>query len=167
VPYDYNLEKSFERRGKMHDFTPGPGRILFLTEVAEEYSANVADPHEKELYACILSSGEPLTEWVGWFAFLRHTTALSAYCLRTGMGNVCQHKIQRDNIRGTMMPPEVASLFKDGMMDFEVLHTGYRDAMQNYTDSIVVFFNNDESWKRIFERKLDDRMPDTFTRIVA
>ena len=108
-----------------------------------------------------------MTEWVGWFAFLRHTKNLTAYCLRTGDGNICQHTIQRDKIKGTMIPPEVASLFKRGMMDFEVLHTGYRDAMQNYTDSIVVFFNDDESWKRIFERKLDDRMSDTFTRIVT
>lgn len=166
VPYDYNLEKSFEKRGQRLDFTPGPGRILYLTKVAEEYSSQVEDD-EKELYSCILSSGEPLTEWVGWFAFLRHTKNLSAYCLRTGDGNICQHRIQRSNIKGTMIPPEVASLFKSGMMDFEVLHTGYRDAMQNYTDSIVVFFNNDESWKKIFERKLDERMSDTFTQIVT
>lgn len=166
IPHDYDLEKTFKKRKQRNDFTPGPGRILFLTEVAEKYSGHVEDA-EKELYSCILSSGEPLTEWVGWFAFLRHTKNLSAYCLRTGDGNICQHRIQRSNIKGTMIPPEVASLFKSGMMDFEVLHTGYRDAMQSYTDSIVVFFNNDESWKRIFERKLYERMSDTFTRIVT
>lgn len=166
IPHDYKLKESFKKREQRHDFTPGPGRILYLTEVAEEYSSQVEDD-EKELYSCILSSGEPLTEWVGWFAFLRYAPHISAYCLRTGSGNICQHQIQRSNIKGTMIPPEVASLFKSGMMDFEVLHTGYRDAMQNYTDSIVVFFNNDESWKRIFERKLDERMSDTFTRIVT
>jgi hypothetical protein len=65
-----------------------------------------------------------------------------------------------------MMPPEVASLFKSGMMDFEVLHTGYKGAMHNYTDSIIVFFNDDKSWEKSLERKLDDRMLDAFTRIV-
>ena len=144
--------------------SPGPGRILLLTEVAEEYSGNVKDS-EKELYSCILSSGEPLTEWAGWFAFLRHASKLKAYCLRTGSGNICRHQIQRANIKGTMIPAEVASLFKRGMMDLEVLHTGYRDAMHNYTDSIIVFFNEDESWERIVKRKLEDRMTDTFVRI--
>ena len=166
IPHDYDLEKSYRKRKQRNDFTPGPGRILFLTEVAEKYSALVGDA-EKELYGCLLSSGEPLTEWVGWFAFLRYAPGISAYCLRTGSGNVCQHHIQRANIKGTMMPPEVASLFKSGMMDFEVLHTGYRSAMHNYTDSIVVFFNDDKSWEKSLERKLDDRMLDTFTRIVA
>lgn len=164
IPSDYDLAKSFEKRKQRHDFTPGPGRILFLTEVAEEYSHRVEDS-EKELYSCILSSGEPLTEWVGWFAFLRHVSHISAYCLRTGSGKICQHQIQRANIKGTMIPPEVASLFKSGMMDFEVLHTGYRGAMHNYTDSIVVFFNEDKRWKKIVERKLEDRMPDTFVKI--
>ena len=166
IPHDYDLEKSYRKRKQRNDFTPGPGRILFLTEVAEKYSALVEDT-EKEIYGCLLSSGEPLTEWVGWFAFLRYAPGISAYCLRTGSGNVCQHHIQRANIKGTMMPPEVASLFKSGMMDFEVLHTGYKGAMHNYTDSIVVFFNDDKSWEKSFERKLDDRMLDTFTRIVA
>lgn len=164
LPYDYNLKKSFEKRKQRHDFTPGPGRILFLTEVAEKYSDGVED-NEKELYTCILSSGEPLTEWVGWFAFLRHAPRISAYCLRTGSGKACQHQIQRADIKGTMIPLEVASLFKSGMMDFEVLHTGYRGAMSNYTDSIVVFFNEDESWERVVDRKLEERMPDAFVRI--
>jgi hypothetical protein len=166
IPHDYDLEKSYRKRKQRNDFTPGPGRILFLTEVAEKYSDRVEDA-EKELYGCLLSSGEPLTEWVGWFAFLRYAPGISAYCLRTGSGNVCQHHIQRANIKGTMMPSEVASLFKSGMMDFEVLHTGYRSAMHNYTDSIVVFFNDDRSWKKNLVGKLDDRMLDTFTRIVT
>lgn len=164
IPHDYDLEGSFKKREQRHDFTPGPGRILYLTEVAEKYSVRVKDD-ENELYSCILSSGEPLTEWVGWFAFLRHASKISAYCLRTGSGNICQHQIQRSNIKGTMMPPEVSSLFKSGMMDFEVLHTGYRGAMSNYTDSIVVFFDEDESWKRIIKRKLEDRMTEGFVRI--
>lgn len=164
IPHDYDLEGSFKKREQRHDFTPGPGRILYLTKVAEEYSSDIKED-EMELYSCILSSGEPLTEWVGWFAFLRHAPHMSAYCLRTGSGNVCQHQIQRSNIKGTMIPPEVASLFKSGMMDFEVLHTGYRGAMHNYTDSIVVFFNEDESWRRVVDRKLEERMTDTFVRI--
>lgn len=165
IPADYDLKQSFKKRKQRNDFTPGPGRILFLTTIAEECSTGKED-EQKELYSCILSSGEPLTEWAGWFAFLQHSNRkFRAYCLRTGSGNVCQHQIQRDNIKGTMLPTEVGSLFKSGMMDFEVLHTGYRGAMHNYTDSIVVFFDNDKSWNNITKRKLDERMPDVFVKI--
>ncbi|MBM2833878.1 MAG: hypothetical protein HW406_1039 [Candidatus Brocadiaceae bacterium] len=166
IPHDYDLEKSFGKRRERHDFTPGPGRILFLTDVAIKYSDKVKKSSgEKELYSCILSSGEPITEWVGWFAFLRHTPHFSAYCLRTGNNNVCQHQIQRDRVKGTMMPHEIASLFKGKMIDFEVLHTGYRDAMQNYTDSIVVFFKDDKSWEKLVDRKLDESMWEQFVEI--
>lgn len=166
IPHDYDLKKSFGKRRERHDFTPGPGRILFLTDVANKYSNKVGiSGGEKELYSCILSSGEPITEWVGWFAFLRHTPHLSAYCLRTGNNNVCQHQIQRDRVKGTMMPHEIASLFKGKMIDFEVLHTGYRDAMQNYTDSIVVFFKDNKSWEKLVDRKLDESMWEQFVEI--
>jgi len=167
IPYDYDLKESFNKRRQRNDFTPGPGRILFLTNVADDYSAGVDDINEKELYSCILSSGEPLTEWVGWFAYLRHVPQLIGYCLRSGSGNICNHQAKRANIKGTMIPSEVASLFKRGMIDFEVLHTGYRGSMHNYTDSIVLFFQDDESWKKIIERKLDDRIPELFVKIEA
>lgn len=169
IPDTYDLEKSFEKRKQRNDFTPGPGRILYLTEVAEKYSSKVKDANQEELYSCILSSGEPITEWVGWLAFLRHVPHLSIFCLRTEDGNVCHHQIQRDKVRNTMMPQEVASLFKNGiktgMMDFEILHTGYKDAMQNYTDSIVVFFNTDESWTKLTNKRLDKKMLDLFVKI--
>jgi len=168
VPHDYDMRRSFKKRVQRNDFTPGPGRILFLTEIAEKYSQNVGDD-EKEIYSCIFSSGEPITEWVGWFAFLRHIQHISVYCLRPGNANICQHRIQRDDVKGTMRPQEIASMFKNGknigMMDFEVLHTGYKGAMHNYTDSIVVFFNTDKSWLKIVNRKLDERMPEEFVKI--
>jgi len=166
IPPNYELEKSFKKRCDRNDFTPGPGRILFLTEVADLYSAKIKEKDGKdEIYSCLLSSGEPLTEWVGWFAFLRHVPNLTAYCLRHGSDSICQHKIKRANIKGTMMPVEVASLFKSGTIDFEVLHTGYKEAMHNYTDSIVVFFKEDKSWKKLIERKLANKMPEVFVKI--
>jgi hypothetical protein len=149
----YDWEKSFDYRLKQGDFTPGPGRILFLARLPalERYETTSLDSQE---YACILSTGEPLTEWIGWFAFLRHATGLSAYCLRR-RGEIWGHSMHRHSTNDptSLLPDEICSIFRDGYMDLGVLHSAYAGKMRRYKDTILVAFDADDHWNKILRDK--------------
>lgn len=157
LPDNYDWMPSFNYRLMQKDFTPGPGRILFLTEchTTRQYeSGALRDPAHVNRYRCILSAGEPITEWVGWLAFLRHARGLSAYCLRErpqadeeiGV-KACPHRRYPDD-PATMMPEEQLSIFRDGYVDFGVLQTAYATEMRKYKDTLVVVFDEDPAWQQ-------------------
>lgn len=142
-----NWEASLEFRHKQNNFTPGPGRVLFLSDLpaADDY---YKETMEGKKYASILSAGEPLTEWIGWFAFLRHMKGLSVYCLRRkGMiSGRCPHKRDRNDIC-TLQPNEPISIFRKGFIDLEVLQTTYGSLVRSYCDTLLVAYDEDLRWR--------------------
>lgn len=155
-------EGSFQHRLEQHDFTPGPGRVLFLTNCAPAANYNEHSLNGSA-YRSILSAGEPFTEWIGWLAFLRHAPGLSAYCLRrTGeISGHCNHRRHADD-PATLLPDELASIFREGHLDLTVLHTVYGANMHRYNDTVCVMFDDDEDWKRSVKDKSGE---DLFIRI--
>jgi hypothetical protein len=160
IPNSYDWQESFDLRQQQNDFTPGPGRILFLT------SSPASDDYNKRAlgnnaYRCIMSSGEPLTEWMGWLAFLRHSTGISAFCLRkTGEGvSTCTHS--RDEDPTPHIPSEINSIFRDGHIDLGILPTAYGSKMRQYTDTLVVVYDEDEEWMQ----QLTENGHDVFIRV--
>jgi|GEM_PF-3265582 len=152
IPRSFNRSESFRLRAMQNDFTPGPGRILFMME-----SQALLKHEEKQLssraYGCILSAGEPLTEWVGWLAFLRHGRGkVSAYCLRRrdGKNKPCTHKFH-DNDPSPLLPQQVNSIFQDGRTDLLLLPAAYGRSMRDYHDTIVVAYDDDPDWKEILK----------------
>jgi len=146
MPWNYDIAKSFTFRSEQWDFTPGPGRVLFLldSDVVRDYEKQVL---EGKCYSMVISSGEPITEWIGWFAFLRHATSIKAYCLRSRTGDLlpCSHKGgETDDAVAT--PPEILSIFKKGYMDLFVLHASYGNTMQHYRDTLALIFDDDKDW---------------------
>jgi CheY-like chemotaxis protein len=157
---------SFSYRLSQNDFTPGPGRIVFMTDCTAlaEYEKRSLDGNG---YSSILSAGEPLTEWIGWFAFLRHARGISAYCLRKrgeGAGQ-CKHRHDHRNDPANLLPDRVASIFHEGYMDMGVLHTAYGREMRRYHDTILVAFDADEQWNRVVRDVSDTGRADVFVRI--
>lgn len=146
LPWHYDVSESFASRVDQWDFTPGPGRVLYLldSEIVREYDA---ERLEGRGYAMIISAGEPITEWIGWFAFLRHAPAIKAYCLRSRKGETlpCSHKGSEADV-AVATPPEILSIFKKGYMDLFVLHASYGTTMQHYRDTLALIFNDDEDW---------------------
>ncbi len=136
-------KKSHAYRINQHNFTPGPGRILFIihNDSKKEYEKESLDGN---VYKNILSAGEVLTEWIGWFAFLRHEEHLEAYCLRdtTGTKDLAPDKYKSDD-PSTMLPPELNSMFRDGYIDIGILHSAYGRKMRQYRDTILVCHKND------------------------
>jgi len=146
LPWSYDIAGSFGYRADQWDFTPGPGRVLFLLDsnTVRNYEERLLDGRS---YAAVISSGEPITEWIGWFAFLRHAPGIGAYCLRSRKGDLlpCSHK-GSDTDAGVATPPEILSIFKNGYMDLFVLHASYGTSMQQYRDTLALIFNDDEDW---------------------
>lgn len=163
LPLTYDWKDSFDYRFKQGDFTPGPGRVLFLTncESLEKYEKEALGG---DSYRCILSAGEPLTEWIGWFAFLRHSKGISAYCLRRkgSIKGECEHRKDKERDPSTLLPDELASIFRDGYMDIGVLHTAYGQRMSLYKDTVLVVFDEDAEWKQILKSPQGE---DNFIRI--
>lgn len=152
LPVTYNWKDSFDYRFQQGDFTPGPGRVLFLSN-CDPLSRYEQESLGGDSYRCILSAGEPLTEWIGWFAFLRHAKGISAYCLRR-KGSVrgeCEHRKDTQRDPSTLLPDELASIFRDGYMDIGVLHTAYGLRMSLYKDTILVAFDGDDEWNQILK----------------
>lgn len=149
LPADCSWSDAIQRRYEQGDFTPGPGRILFLSDC--ESSRAYYETHLDGLrYECICSSGEPLTEWMGWFAFLRFVPEVSAYCLRTRItrGSVSPVSDRRkDDDPGSMLPEESLSIFREGYLDLGVLHASYGARMRQYTDSFIVVRDADRAWR--------------------
>lgn len=155
-----SIKQSQQYRNQQKNFTPGPGRILFLMETLQlrEYEQESLG---KNCYHYIVSAGEPLTEWMGWFAFLRHADHVSAFCLRERENNLekgSNHKIERavaqkykNNDPSSMLPAELESIFRDGFIDIGVLHTTYHNEMRKYKDTLVICFNNDPKFKELSE----------------
>jgi len=146
LPATYDWRQSFTLRYKQFDFTPGPGRVLFLAELSEgrEYDrANL----EGRSYDAVISCGEAITEWAGWLAFLRHANNMSLYCLRdkeAPISNCIHFRGGRD--LAPMAPSQPQSMFREGQMDFMILHSCYASGMSTYKDTLVVAFENDPSW---------------------
>ncbi len=162
LPVEFRWQDSFDLRARQSDFTPGPGRILFLlgSNPTDEYD-------EKSLggqrYECVLSAGEPLTEWIGWFAFLRHSTGISAYCLRRKGSPLsgCPHR-NKSTDEATLLPDAILSIFRKGRMDLSLLLVAYGRGMRSYHDTILIVYDDDPDWSRVFERVEED---DRFVRI--
>jgi CheY-like chemotaxis protein/fructose-1,6-bisphosphatase/inositol monophosphatase family enzyme len=157
---------SFDYRRKQNDFTPGPGRVIFMTNctAVAEYEKQSLDGNG---YSSILSAGEPLTEWIGWFAFLRHARGVSAYCLRRrgeGPGQ-CKHRHNHEKDPASLLPDRLASIFHEGYMDLGVLHTAYGREMRRYHDTILVAFDADEQWRRVVQDGSGSSAADVFVRI--
>ena len=146
MPWSYDIAKSFTFRSEQWDFTPGPGRVLFMldSEAVREYEKRNL---EGRSYSMVISSGEPVTEWIGWFAFLRHAPHIKAYCLRSRKGDLlpCSHKGNEDDV-SVATPPEILSIFKNGYMDLFVLHASYGTTMQHYRDTLALIFDDDDAW---------------------
>jgi CheY-like chemotaxis protein len=144
-------EASFRYRLRQHDFTPGPGRVLFLTNAPQvlEYEKISLDSNH---YRCILSIGEPFTEWIGWFAFLRHAPGLAACCLRR-KGESRGHCEHRRDLHDPMplLPQELGSVFRCGHIDIGVLSTAYGERMRSYNDTVLVHFRDDPAWRKVLE----------------
>jgi CheY-like chemotaxis protein len=142
-------EGSFAYRLKQHDFTPGPGRVLFLTNapVVDEYEKRSLDGNR---YRCILSIGEPFTEWIGWFAFLSHAPGIAGYCLRR-KGEAAGHCEHRRDVSdpSTLLPHELGSIFREGHIDVGLLPTAYGERMRRYNDTLVIYFEGDEERQRV------------------
>ena len=141
------------------DFTPGPSRVLFMTKIFEdEYLGSSAKAEFKsttnldelvkairgetvtcaleENYRIIFSNGEPVTEWIHWFAFLhndRYANWVRAY--RLNKPNRIRWK---NDSKSYMAPPEVSAIFKNGHLDFKTLFSSYHDKMHRYTDTIIM-----------------------------
>ena len=179
IPEKYDWVDSFNHRYKQRDFTPGPGRVLFLTDTDQRRQYD-DEALEGGTYGCILSAGEPITEWIGWFAFLRHATGISAFCLRErpqeiNMGKetteqrsvpeakpqpACTHQRPGDPANISALPNELLSMFRDGYMDISVLHTAYASNMRRYKDTIAIVYDDDEAWQKQITR--DDGKPRFF-----
>lgn len=158
LPAGYSWRESLDFRYKQRDFTPGPGRVLFLsdTDACRTYGR---DSLEGRGYQCILSAGEPLTEWIGWFAFLRHASGFSAYCLRENKlpRGQCGHRLHDEN-PSTMLPDEIGSIFRNGYMDLAVLFTAYGRKARTYSDTILVVRDTDKSdWQLGARASLDEK----------
>jgi hypothetical protein len=102
-------------------------------------------------FGCILSCGEPLTEWIGWLAFLRHgSKEVSAYCLRPRVAKdeACTHKEKPDD-PAPLSPAPVNSVFQEGRMDLLLLPAGYGRSMRRYHDTLVIVWNDDPDWNNV------------------
>lgn len=149
IPRSYSWQESFEFRFAQGEFTPGPGRILFLADVAPAREYNARDLGGKT-YDCVLSSGELITEWAGWLCFARHLEGYVAYCLRRldQPLTTCRHKRKPED-PATCLPDEVMSVFRRGGMDLMILHTAYRAQMRTYKDTLVVCSEQDADWMHL------------------
>lgn len=143
--FSESWKKSYLYRKKQLNFTPGPGRILFFMDIPQlnDYEKKSLDSNS---YQYILSAGELLTEWIGWFAFLRHSKNLSAYCLRKKNLSIPYLKYKEDD-PSSMVPSELESIFRDGFIDIGVLHTAYGRQMWKYKDTILICYDNDSHWE--------------------
>ncbi|MCP4545550.1 MAG: hypothetical protein GY835_03655 [bacterium] len=162
LPSAFRWQESFTLRYEQNDFTPGPGRILFLL------NSRPTNKYDKESlnggrYECVLSAGEPLTEWIGWFAFLRHSSGITAYCLRRNGSPLsgCPHR-KNPTDHAALLPDAILSIFRRGHMDLSLLPVAYGRAMRNYHDTILIVYDDDPDWSRVFEGVEED---DCFVRI--
>jgi hypothetical protein len=146
-----NWKASLALRHAQGNFTPGPGRILFLSD-AETATSYYNDTRMGQRYGCVLSSGEPLTEWIGWLAFLRHMKGLSLFCLRRKdmASGRCPHRRTPDDI-GTHQPDEPLSIFRDGFIDLAVLQTAYGSRVRSYCDTILIAYTQDTKWMSLLK----------------
>ncbi len=162
LPPEYDFRESYRLRQQQADFTPGPARVLFLMDLPElreyEESSLRGKGNDQGVahYECVVAGGEPITEWIGWFAFLRHAPGISAFCLRPRMTephkdllgrSACHHRSDQKD-PAPMLPDEVESIFREGYMDLAVLHAAYGGAMKRYKDTFVVMFDDDDTWQR-------------------
>lgn len=173
----FNKAESFRIRFQQNDFTPGPGRVLFMLKDLSSLETYENFGGEEGLsgqgYGCVLSCGEPLTEWIGWMAFLRHARGkVSAYCLRyrdqvkknnedDNREKVCTRKAKPTD-PASMAPTEVNSIFKDGGMDLMLLPSGYGRSMRHYHDTLAVVFDKDPDWQKVLKDRDEE---DIFVKV--
>jgi hypothetical protein len=171
-----SVDDSLLIRYARNDFSPGPGRILFLMEEpARAYYGGSPDgvsrtvgtwaakvhgndenldfdlllgPGEPilERYRLIAANGEPITEWIHWFAFLRNGGEGRPVALR--LAKPCAHKWKPDTLV-SMAPADSASVFRNSSFDLGRLFSAYFVKSHRYTDTIVVC---DRHVAEIFER---------------
>lgn len=160
-----DVDSSLQLRYVRNDFSPGPARVLFLSDLFqphecevfignEEFRAEVSEMlgkagrHIIESYRLILANGEPLTEWIHWFAFLENDPDHSLVAYRLNHPTESRWK---DDVKASMAPPEVCSAFKSGYLDIRTLYSSFLEGMHRYTDTVVVCHRGDPEIVRLFE----------------
>jgi hypothetical protein len=101
-----------------------------------------------ESYRLILANGEPVTEWIHWFAFLQNDPNHSLVAYRLNRPAESRWK---DDVKASMAPPEVCSAFKCGYFDMRTLHSSFLEGMHRYTDTILVCRRDDLAMVTLLE----------------
>jgi hypothetical protein len=161
-----DVDSSLQLRYARNDFSPGPSRVLFLSDRFQPRECDVFIGDEQfkremtqllggagrrvmESYRLVLANGEPVTEWIHWFAFLQNdpNCALVAYRL-----NRPAESRWKDDVKASMAPPEVCSAFKCGYFDIRTLYSSFLDGMHRYTDTILICRRGDSEMITLLER---------------